>query len=58
MSDTIISRERIEREARAAAKIYNNINDACHYPFGTEAAWVFAAEFKRALAAATEGPAA
>ena len=50
MPDPIISRERLEREARAAAKTYSDINDACPYPFGTDAAHIFAAEFKRARA--------
>ena len=50
MQEPIISRERLEREARAAAKTYDNINDACPYPFGTDAAHQFTAEFKRARA--------
>lgn len=50
MPDPIISREKLERDARAAAKTYDNINDACPYPFGTDAARTFADEFKRARA--------
>lgn len=50
MPDPIISRERLERDARAAAKTYSDINDACPYPFGTDAARIFADEFKRARA--------
>ncbi len=50
MSDPIISRERLEREARAAAKTFSDINDACPYPFGTDAARIFSDEFKRARA--------
>ncbi len=50
MPDPIISRERLEREARAAARTYDNVNDACPYPFGTDAGRIFAAEFKRARA--------
>lgn len=42
--------ERIEREARSAAKTYSNVNDACPYPFGTDAARAFCNEFKRARA--------
>lgn len=50
MAETITSRERIERQARAAAKTYDNVNDACPYPFGTDAGYLFCAEFKRARA--------
>ena len=50
MPEQIISRERLEREARAAAKTYSDINDACPYPFGTDAGRIFADEFKRARA--------
>lgn len=50
MPTQIISRESLEAKARAAAKTYDNINDACPYPFGTDAAHIFSAEFKRARA--------
>lgn len=50
MPEPIVSRERVEREARAAARTYNNVNDACPYPFATDAGHYFAAEFKRARA--------
>jgi len=50
MPDPIISRERLEREARAAAKTYDNVNDACPYPFHDDAGRIFADEFKRARA--------
>lgn len=50
MSTQIISRESLEAKARTAAKTYDNINDACPYPFGTDAAHIFSAEFKRARA--------
>lgn len=51
MTEPIVSRERIEREARAAAKTYDQVNDACPYPFGTQAGQVFKAEFLRARGA-------
>lgn len=50
MIEPIISRDRIEREARAAAKTYDNVNDSCPYPFATEAGQLFKAEFNRARA--------
>lgn len=48
MNEPIVSIEKIQREAQAAALIYKNVNDACPYPFGTQAA----TEFKRAFLAA------
>ncbi len=50
MPAPIISREKIERDARAAAKTYSDVNDACPYPFGEDAGRIFADEFKRARA--------
>ncbi len=50
MSESITSRANIERQARAAAKTYDNVNDACPYPFATEAGQLFKAEFARARA--------
>ncbi|MFZ2309624.1 MAG: hypothetical protein WAW73_09415 [Rhodoferax sp.] len=50
MAEPIISRERIEREARALARTHDNVNDACRYPFGTAAGQLFKAEFIRARA--------
>lgn len=50
MSESITSRARIERQARAAAKTYDNVNDACPYPFGLESGQLFKAEFARARA--------
>lgn len=53
MSEPIVSIEKIEREAQAAALIYSDVNAACPYPFGTAAA----TEFKRAfLALGTPDP--
>lgn len=53
MPAQIISRERIEHEARTAARTYDNVNDACPYPFGDDAGRLFAEEFKRARAVIT-----
>ncbi len=50
MPEPIVSRANVEAKARAAAKTYDDINDACPYPFGTDAAHYFCAEFKRARA--------
>ena len=44
----IIPIERIEREAIAAAKHYSDINDACPYPFHSDAAHQFKAFFEKA----------
>lgn len=54
MTEPIISRAAIEAKARAAAKTYDNVNDACPYPFATEAGKVFKAEFNRARAEINE----
>jgi len=48
MHEPIISIERIQREAAAAARIYSDINDACPYPFGTAAANAFKQAFAKA----------
>ena len=45
MSEPIISIERIQEQAFKAARLYANINDACPYPFGTEAGRVFKEHF-------------
>lgn len=55
MSEPIISLERIAREAIAAAKIYDNVNDACPYPFGTAAGHDFKTAFVTARMAAAQG---
>lgn len=47
MPEPILSIERIKADARAAAALYDNINDACPYSFYTEAGRVFKAEFTR-----------
>ncbi len=61
MSEPIVSRASLEAKARAAAKTYDNIFDACPYPFATQAAHVFCTEFTReraAMAAKLDGTAA
>lgn len=50
MSESIVSRELVERQARSAAKTYDNVNDACPYPFASVAGQLFKAEFIRARA--------
>lgn len=57
MPDPIISIDRIEAQARQAAALYSDINDACPYPFGTEAARVFARAFRAAVSARNNVPA-
>ena len=56
MPEPIASRETIEREAREAAKQYSNVNDACPYPFHTEAGQIFHAEFNAIRAARGAAP--
>lgn len=51
MTEPIVSRASVEAKARAAAKTYDNVNDACPYPFATQAGQLFSAEFKRERAA-------
>lgn len=41
----------IQREAKAAALKYSDINDACPYPFGSDAAHAFKAAFNAERAA-------
>lgn len=50
--EQVIPLERIEREARAAALQYSNVNDACPYPFGSDAGHAFSQYFKLARAEA------
>lgn len=50
MTMSIVSRAKIEREARAAARTHDNVNDACPYPFAEEAGQLFKAEFVKARA--------
>lgn len=51
MPEHIESIASIEARAKAAAKVYSDINDACPYPFGTDAAHHFKAAFFAARAA-------
>ena len=51
MTEPVISLERIEREARAAEATYQDINDACPYPFYSEAGRVFKKAFVAARVA-------
>lgn len=46
MTEQIIPIATIQREAKLAAQKYSDINDACPYPFGTDAAHHFKAAFK------------
>jgi hypothetical protein len=45
MTEPVVSIERIKAQAIAAARIYTTVNDACPYPFGTQAGKVFKEEF-------------
>ena len=51
MIEPIVSIERIKSEAMAAARQYATVNEACPYPFGTEAGKRFKEEFIWARAA-------
>lgn len=48
--EQVIPIDRIEREARAAAQQYSDVNAACPYPFGSDAGHAFAQYFKLARA--------
>jgi hypothetical protein len=43
----IVSRQAIERRAQELAQVYDNLVDACPYPFGSPAAAAFAEAFER-----------
>lgn len=45
MTHPIISIERIKKQAKEAAQKYANVNDACPYPFQSEAGRVFKEAF-------------
>lgn len=47
----VIAKETIEREARAAAQAGHSLNDACPYPWDTDAAMHFKAVYLLALGA-------
>ena len=46
----IVSREAIERRGQELAQVYDNLVDACPYPFGSAAAMAFAEAFDKARA--------
>lgn len=46
----IVSRATIERRAHELAQVYDNLVDACPYPFGSPAAMAFAEAFEQARA--------
>lgn len=48
--EQVIPLERLEQEARAAALQYSDVNDACPYPFGSDAGHAFSQYFKLARA--------
>lgn len=43
----IVSRDAVEARARELAAVYDNLVDACPYPFGSPAALAFAEAFER-----------
>lgn len=45
---TIYSLEQIQSQAQRAALLYETVNDACPYPFGTPEANAFTAFFRQA----------
>lgn len=51
MSHPVISLARIRREAEAAALKHADVNDACPYPFGSDAGHAFKQIFMAARAA-------
>lgn len=46
----IVSRDTITRRAQELAQVYDNLVDACPYPFGSPAAMAFAEAFEQARA--------
>lgn len=50
----IVSRDAIEVRARELAAVYDNLVDACPYPFGSPAALAFAEAFEREREALAE----
>jgi hypothetical protein len=47
--EIIVAIESIARQAKDAAKQYTDVNDACPYPFHTEAGRTFKLMFEAAL---------
>lgn len=52
----IVSKETIEREARAAAQAGKSLNDACPYPFHSPAGMHFSAVYLVATTAQARQP--
>lgn len=48
MTEPIVSLDTIRQQAAKAAQIYGNVNDACPYPFSTQAGREFKAAFELA----------
>lgn len=53
--NTIVLRADIERRAHELAQVYDNLVEACPYPFGSAAAEVFAEVFAQARAEVEQG---
>jgi hypothetical protein len=47
MTEPVVSIDSVKQEAAAAAQRYTNVNDACPYPFYSEAGRLFKQEFSR-----------
>ena len=45
MTEPVVSIDRIKAQAIAAARIYATVNEACPYPFSTQAGRLFKEEF-------------
>lgn len=56
VTQTVSTIASIEAAARLAATKYDNVNEACPYPFGTVSAFVFCNAFNAAKAATTSTP--
>lgn len=57
MPDEIIPIDRVHREAAEAARTFTDVNDACPYPFASDAGHAFRKHFEMvrlAMAAAPE----
>lgn len=45
MHTEVISIDKIKREAQAAVALFDDVNDACPYPFSSEAGQIYREEF-------------
>jgi hypothetical protein len=52
--EPILPVERVKREAREAAAQFADVNDACPYPFHSDAGRLFREEFARARTSTTQ----